>query len=73
MKKGNYICVCMYVFIIFDLCDIYLLVYNSIYVGDIKNVKNKICIDYYNYFLQDLMNFIIMNVILFLFLKLYFV
>lgn len=49
MKKGNYICVCMYVFIIFDLCDIYL--YNSIYVGDIKNVKNEICIDYYNYFL----------------------
>lgn len=49
MEKGNYICVCMYVFIIFDLCDIYL--YNSIYVGDIKNVKNKICIDYYNYFL----------------------
>lgn len=60
MKKGNYICVCMYVFIIFDLCDI---LYNSIYVGDIKNVKNEICIDYYNYFLQDLIYFIVMNVI----------
>lgn len=40
-------------------------------MGDIKNVKNKICIDHYNYFSQDLMNFITMNVTLPLFSKLH--
>lgn len=59
MKKGNYTCVCMYVLITSDSCDI---LHNSIHVGDIKNVKNEICIDHYNYFSQDLINFITMNV-----------
>lgn len=69
MKKGNYTCVCMYVLITSDSCDIYL--HNSIHVGDIKNVKNEICIDHYNYFSQDLINFITMNVTLPLFSKLH--
>lgn len=59
----------MYVLITSDSCDIHL--HNSIHVGDIKNVKNKICIDHYNYFSQDLMNFITMNVTLPLFSKLH--
>lgn len=69
MEKGNYTCVCMYVLITSDSCDIHL--HNSIHVGDIKNVKNKICIDHYNYFSQDLINFITMNVTLPLFSKLH--
>lgn len=69
MEKGNYTCVCMYVLITSDSCDIYL--HNSIHVGDIKNVKNEICIDHYNYFSQDLINFITMNVTLPLFSKLH--
>lgn len=43
MEKGNYTCVCMYVLITSDSCDI---LHNSIHVGDIKNVKNEISIDH---------------------------